>query len=142
MPEKIFPRFSKAQANLVVKRLREVLGPGVTDIMNKSGINPDHMVRFQYISTLCINARKQKQISLKQVSKKLKIPQYRLKDIESINIKTIVPDLLEKYIEFLGLTHPFYDWLRDNEDVYRSIQDNRDKYKILIGSDARIYIAT
>jgi len=41
MPEKIFPRFNKTQADLIVKRLREVLGPEVTDIMDKSGINPD-----------------------------------------------------------------------------------------------------
>jgi hypothetical protein len=127
MPEKILPRFNKVQANLIVKRLREVLGPEVTAIMDKSGINPDHMVRFQYISSLCINARKQKQISLKQISEKLKIPQYRLKDIESINIKTIIPNLLEKYIEFLGLTDAFCDWRKDNEDIYKSIQDNLDK---------------
>ena len=127
MPEKVFPRFNKKQAVLIVKRLKEILGPEVTAIMDKSGINPDHMVRFQYISSLCINARKQKQMSLKQVSEKLKIPQYRLKDIESMNIKTIVPDLLEKYIEFLGLTDAFYDWRKDNEDVYKSIQNNLDK---------------
>ena len=127
MPEKIFPRFNKKQAGLIVKRLKEVLGPEVTAIMDKSGINPDHMVRFQYISSLCINARKQKQMSLKQVSEKLKIPQYRLKDIESMNIKTIVPDLLEKYIEFLGLTDAFYDWRKDNEDIYKSLQNNLDK---------------
>ena len=127
MPEKIFPRFNKTQADMIVKRLREVLGPEVTAIMDKSGINPDHIVRFQYISSLCINARKQKQMSLKQVSEKLKIPQYRLKDIESMNIKTIVPDLLEKYIEFLGLTDAFYDWQKDNEDIYKSIQNNLDK---------------
>ena len=41
-----------------------------------------------------------------------------------MNMKTIVPDLLEKYIEFLELTDAFRDWLKDNEDIYKSIQDN------------------
>jgi len=127
MPEKIFPRFNKAQANVIAKRLREILGPEVASIMDKSAINPDHMVRFQHIASLCMNTRKQKQISLKQISEKLKIPQYRLNDIESINIKNIVPDLLEKYIEFLGLTDAFCDWRKDNEDIYKSIQDNLNK---------------
>jgi len=57
----------------------------------------------------------------------MKIPQYRLKDIESGSIKTILPDFLDRYVEFLGLTDAFSDWLKDNEDIYKSIQNNQSK---------------
>ena len=127
MTGKNFPKLSNQQTELLVKRVQEVLGPEVADIMDQSGINPNHLVRFQYISSLCKNTRQQKQISLKQASQKLKIPQYRLREIEGGNIKAISLDFLNRYIDFLGLTNAFRDWLKDNEDIYKSIQDNQSK---------------
>ena len=107
--------------------MRHVLGPEIADMIDKSGINPEHMVRFQYISSLCRNTRAKKNISLKHASEKLKIPQYRLREIESGDTKAILPDLLDRYLDFLGLTDAFCDWLKDNEDIYKSIQGNRGK---------------
>ncbi len=124
MSGKSFPKLNKQQAKLVINKIRDVLGQEITGILDKSAINPDHMVRFQYISNLCKNTREQMQISLKHVSEKLKIPQYRLKDIEDTSLKTIMPDVLEKYVEFLGLTDAFRDWLKDNRDIYKSLQEN------------------
>jgi formate-dependent nitrite reductase cytochrome c552 subunit len=42
-------------------------------MLDKSGVNSDHLIRFQYISSLCKNTRDQKNISLKQASEKLKM---------------------------------------------------------------------
>jgi len=127
MTGKQFPKLNSENAKLVIKKIREVLGPEITDMLDKSGINPNHLIRFQYISSLCTNAREQKNISLKQASEKLKIPQYRLREIESGSTKAILPDILDKYLDFLGLTDAFCDWLKDNEDIYKSIQGNRGK---------------
>jgi len=127
MVGKNFPKLNNEQASLLVKELKKRLGPELTDILDQSGINPNHLVRFQYIAGLCRNARQQRKISLKQASEKIKIPQYRLKDIEGGSIKTILPEFREKYVEFLGLTDAFCDWQKDNKDIYKSIQDNRGK---------------
>ena len=124
---KQFPKLNNEQAKLVNKMLRKALGPEITDMLDKSGINSDHLIRFQYISSLCKNTREQKNISLKQASEQLKIPQYRLREIESGSIKAILSDLLDRYIDFLGLSDAFHDWLKDNEDIYKSIQGNRRK---------------
>lgn len=125
MIKKQFPRLNKEQAKLVIKKMKEELGPEITAILDKSGINPDHLVRFQYVSSLCQNTREQNNISFRQASEKLKIPQYRLKDIERSNTETIQPDILERYVDFLGLTTAFNDWKQDNIDIYESIQKNK-----------------
>ena len=127
MTGKKFPKLNSEQAKLVIKKLRDVLGPEITDMLDKLGINSDHLIRVQYISSLCTNAREQKNISLKQASEKLKIPQYRLREIENGSTKAILPDLIDRYLDFLGLTDAFFDWLKDNEDIHKSIQGNRGK---------------
>jgi len=49
-----FPRFNNEQAALLVDELKKRLGPEVTDMLGEFGINPNHLVRFQYISSLCL----------------------------------------------------------------------------------------
>ena len=127
MAGKRSPKLNSEQAKLVNKMVREALGPEITDMLDKSGVNSDHLIRFQYISSLCKNTRDQKNIPLKQASEKLKIPQYRLREIENGSTKAILSDFLDRYVDFLGLTDAFCDWLKDNEDIYKSIQDNRVK---------------
>ena len=122
-----FPKLNREQAKLVINKMSDVLGPEIAGMLDKSGINADHTVRFRYVSSLCRNARERKNISLKQASEKLKIPQYRLKEIEGGNTKSILPDFLDRYVDFLGLMDAFSDWQKDNSDIYESIRANRGK---------------
>ena len=127
MAEKNYPRLNSEQAELVVQHVKRLLGPELVGMLDKAGIDPNHMVRFQYISNLCRTTREEKHISLKQASRELKIPQYRLREIEGGNVKSILPDVLEKYVDYLGLAGVFHNWLKENGDIYKSIQENRDK---------------
>lgn len=121
---KQFPKLNKRQAGIVVKKMKEILGPEIVEMINASGLNPSRMIRFQYIASLCKNTREERGLSLKEASKQLKIPAYRLNAIEGSNIHQVVPDFFDKYIEFLGLSDEFEKWQQDNQDICNDIGKN------------------
>jgi ribosome-binding protein aMBF1 (putative translation factor) len=116
-----FPKFKSQQADLISEAVRKFVGPQITDLFDDYGINVNHMIRFRYIAKLCQRTREEKSLSIKQASSKLKIPQYRLKAIERGGVKDIVPDHLERYIDFLEVRDEFNDWLKENKDAYDGI---------------------
>jgi hypothetical protein len=118
---KRFPKFNGRQADLIVERMRGMLGPDISDMLDSLNINPNHLVRFRYIADLCKSTREQKSLSLKEVSSRVKVPQYRLKAIEGSSISEIILDDLEEYIRFLDLEDTFSNWTKENQDVYASI---------------------
>ena len=63
--------------------------------------------------------REEKGLSLKEASAKVKIPQYKLKYIETTGILDIEHDILEKYIKFLGIEKEFDEWKKQNKDIYK-----------------------
>lgn len=46
----------------------------------------------------------------------LKVPQYRLKEIEACSTKRLRPEVVLKYIEFLGLAGWFGKWRKANAE--------------------------
>lgn len=115
------PNMNKEQAEILVNLMKERLGPEITSILNTTNLNTNHMIRFMYIGNLCQKTREEKELSLKDVSRKLKIPQYKLKDIESSYTHNIQPDILETYIQYLGLDKEMNQWLHNNKDVYEGL---------------------
>ena len=116
-----FPKLNREQADLVVERMRETLGFDISDMLDNLNINPSQIVRLRYIADLCRSTREQKNLSLKEVSSVVKIPQYRLKAIEECSISEMFLDDLEKYIKFLDLEDIFNSWTKENQDVLDSI---------------------
>jgi len=102
--------------------------PNLKEVLGKYGINPKDMIRFQMVSEMCRNEREKKGLPFKQISLNLKVPQYRLKDVESSSVKNIVADILEKYIDYLGLRKWFNSWKKHNMDVYDRLS-NKNKNK-------------
>ena len=49
----------------------------------------------------------------------------KLKDIEKSGVKTITVDILERYINFLGLNEWFNSWKKNNTDVYERLSKNK-----------------
>jgi len=125
--KKPFPKFSSEEADFLVGKMREMLGPDITRILDQSDLNPNHMIRFRYIADMCRKTREQKGLSFKKISASLKIPQYRLKQIEEGVPDKINSDILQKYIEFLGVKNDFEEWLKDNRDVYDGLGDGDTK---------------
>jgi hypothetical protein len=116
-----FPNLDNQQAELVVQRINEALGPEVTAMLSASGLNPNHLVRFLAIASRCRRRRQEMGLSLKEASQQLKIPQYRLRAIESGMLPQIALASLHAYIQFLGLAGQFARWRRANTEVYDEI---------------------
>lgn len=116
-----FPLLNSQQAESIVERMNEVLGPEVAAMISASGLNPNHMVRFLSLASLCRRRRQEIGLSLKDVSQRLKIPQYRLKAVESGMIPQLTRGSLDAYIQILGLADQFAQWRDGNEDVWDEI---------------------
>jgi len=79
------------------------------------------MIRFKPVSEMCQSGREKKGLAFKQIALSLKVPQYKLKDIESSSVKNIKVDILENYIDYLGLCDWFKLWKKHNSDVYNRL---------------------
>ncbi len=111
-------------AGYITDRIVEVM-PNLKGIIDKYDIRPKDMIRFQLVSEMCRSEREKKGLTFKQISLDLKVPQYRLKDVESSSVKNIVRDILEKYIDYLGLRKWFNSWKKHNMDVYERLSKNK-----------------
>ena len=121
MADRQFPNLSRRQAEFVVKRVNEALGSEVAAMLSKSGLNPNHLIRFLSIASLCRCRRQEMGLCLKEASQQLKIPQYRLRAIEAGMLPQIALASLHTYIQFLGLADQFARWRRSNTAVYDEI---------------------
>ena len=95
--------------------------PTLKVAFEKYDINPQDMIRFQMVSEACRSKREKKELGFKQIALALKIPQYRLKDIEGSSVKNIDTGILENYIDYLDLREWFNSWKEHNQDVYKRL---------------------
>jgi hypothetical protein len=121
MGDNKFPNLNSEQADNLVGLVKEMFGGQASKTLEGSGLNVNYMVRFMYISRLCQKKREEKGLDLKTISSKLKVPQYKLKYIEESGIGNVNTDVLEKYINYLGLEKEFNEWLNQNKDVYEQL---------------------
>ena len=111
-------------AGYITDKIVELM-PNLKWALDKYDISPKDMIRFQMVSEMCRNERQRKELTFKQISLDLKIPQYRLKDVESSSVKNIVADILEKYIDYLGLRKWFNSWKKHNMYVYGRLSEGK-----------------
>lgn len=123
MPDKndLFKNLTSEDADILAQMMLEKLGPQLASGINKTLTNQNHFFRSLYISGLCKKSREEKNLSIKDISKKLKIPQYKLKFIEDSILDHIDPKIWKKYIDHLGLNSEFSEWLEKNRDVYEEL---------------------
>ncbi len=109
------------QADAMVEMMHEKLGPELSAAIEHTPFSQNHYFRFMYICDLCTKTREKKELSFKDISKDLKIPQYKLKYVEESGLNNIEPEILDKYIDYLGLRSEFSEWLKNNRDVYEEL---------------------
>jgi hypothetical protein len=108
-------------ADFIAKGVFEILGSNFKEAVDKYDINMKDMIRFQLVSEMCRTKREKKGLTFRHIALTLKVPQYKLKYIESSNVKDINVDILEDYIDYLGLRRWFNAWKRHNLDVYKRL---------------------
>lgn len=111
-------------AEYIADKIVDII-PNLKEALDKYNINPKDMIRFQVVSEMCRNERERKGLTFKQISVNLKVPQYRLKYIESSSITHITIDILEAYIDYLGLRKWFNSWKKHNMNVYNRLSKAR-----------------
>lgn len=111
-------------AGYITDRIVEVM-PNLKEVLGKYDIRPKDLIRFQMVSEMCRSEREKKGLTFKRISLHLKVPQYRIKDVESSSVKNIVADILENYIGYLGLREWFNSWKKHNMDVYDRLSKNK-----------------
>jgi len=121
MEKKVFPVVNSEQADLIVKLAKKGLGPDLASTINNCPLNMNHLIRFIFVADMCKARREDRGLSIKEISSELKIPQYRLKEIEKNSIDSIKPEILDRYIEYLDLEKDFQQWMKENRDVYEGL---------------------
>jgi len=108
----------KDQACFLADKIKDLFGPEMWEKINGNKADTMDMILFGPVGRMCCKVREDKGEDLKEIAKHFKLPQYRLKDVEENNRHSINKEILERYIDYLGLRAWFEKWLRNNKDVY------------------------
>ncbi len=107
----------KHGAAKIAELIGDVLGPDLAGKIKERGIDGEETVRYMPLNTEIKQARKQKGLFIKDVSKTLKIPQYRLKAIEEGSFSQIEPNFFHSYTKFLGIEPYVKSWCKNNAQL-------------------------
>jgi hypothetical protein len=108
---------SEDEVRLISRRLGKVMTPILGELSSRYGPDIEDTVRFQAVATRLRDAREHRSIDLKAAAKILRIPQYRLRDIEQCHLKNLKASVLHRYIDFLGLGRWFARWRKANSKL-------------------------
>jgi hypothetical protein len=103
---------SSTVAAALADQVVTLFDPPVREYIRTSGIDVTAIVRFQAVARRCREARENKSQTIKDVAVALKVPQYRLRAIEEVTLSEVIPEILDRYIEYLGLSSWYARWRR------------------------------
>ena len=103
-------------ADAVVKRMLEVM-PQLGVFMKAGDINMKFLIRFQPLAEKIKITRIKANLTIKQAAQKLKIAQYKIKQIEKASVNNIQLNILLAYVELLNMKKIFNYWAKGNQDV-------------------------
>jgi hypothetical protein len=110
------------ELSLAVPGIRQLVGEGVTLIAEAYEVDLEAILRFMPVAERCRIARARKNLSLKDAARALRVPQYRLKDIEENRVKAVDQAALILYVELLDLKRWFSRWTDQNSSLYKSLR--------------------
>ena len=105
---------SDKEVQILSQVLQESIGDKISKKAKELGINFEDVIRFSSLSKKIQEKRESLGLTIKEVSKQLKVPQYKLKDIESNRTRNFNFKTLKDYIEYLKLDDLFKEWLEAN----------------------------
>ena len=105
---------SDKEVKITSDSVKNLLGDRILEYAQQLGIKLEDTIRFHAVSAKCKERRESKKLNLKEIGHKLKVPQYKLRYIENGSVRNIEVEILYKYINFLGLSEWFQQWLKSN----------------------------
>ena len=115
---------NKREVKQLAEGLRKLLGQSVMRAADAHGLDVESMLRFWSVAEKCREAREERGLSLKDSASSLKVPQYRLKDIESSHVNAVDGAIFKSYVELLRLRRWFGQWARHNRALHARILRN------------------
>lgn len=96
------------------KATKTVLGPEIMATSENHHLSIEDSLRYMSLAARLEDARTESGLTLKEAAKELKVPKYRLEDVEKGNLRSLNPALLLHYIDHLGLKSWFSKWQKAN----------------------------
>lgn len=112
---------------IVTHGVSQVVGDGVTLAAAAYGIDLEAILRFMPVAERCRIARARMDLSLKDAARALRVPQYRLKDIEENRVGAVDQAVLILYVELLDIKQWFSRWKAQNSSLYETFRPNARK---------------
>jgi len=97
--------------------LLDTLPQPLLDQLRLYGIDAEEHVWFMAVAPSLTERREAKGVDIKTLARQLKVPQYRLRDIEAGRFSQIVPAVLIAYIDPMELTEWFDRWQEANPEL-------------------------
>lgn len=110
------PAFTEEQLELAEAKIREMLGTLTMELAESYGIDLGESLRLSILTGQLASIRERRGLTLKETAARLRVPQYRLRDVES-GSRRLQPKVLLRYIEFLGLESAASDWAARYPDL-------------------------
>jgi hypothetical protein len=107
---------SETEVKLAGDAIKKLLGENILEYAQKASINIEDTIRFHSVASKCREQRESRNLTLKDVGLKLKVPQYKLRFIENGSLRNIDPKILYKYLIYLEINDWFQNWLESNPE--------------------------
>ena len=104
------------EVRILAEAVREYMGEPFASLTAERVSAVEDTVRLSPLTRRFQEGREATGLSIKEVASRLKVPQYRLKDIER-GSHSIKPEFLYKYASFLELDHWLRRWVKANREL-------------------------
>ena len=111
---------SSAEVRALTSRIRRLLGPEILGAASRRWSMADR-IRFAAVAASCVQERERRGMTLKDAAGILKVPQYRLRAVETGSLSEIRLEVVTAYLAFLGLTSWSRRWARANPRLSRRL---------------------
>jgi hypothetical protein len=108
------------------------------ELVQKAGLSIEDTIRFHLVSKKCRDERERAGLSIKDAARRLSVPQYQIRAVESVEIRNVAPLLLRNYLDLLGLTDWYSEWAHANAELALRLEsDNANEGHHPAASDTR-----
>jgi hypothetical protein len=92
------------------------------ELVQKADLSIEDTIRFHLVSKKCREERERAGLSIQDAARRLSVPQYGIRALESVEIRNVAPLLLRNYLDLLGLTDWYSEWAQANAELARRLE--------------------